>query len=121
LLRSYGWLPIRGDNRFEEILEQKDYLLRNWGWQKKFKKDKVKQPMENRVQSADWRKNRAVNEIRRWSERSTLTVGQQVRVIGRWQTRGLADGHEEGGIQRNTPDGKYGGGGSIHSWQRVKS
>jgi hypothetical protein len=30
-------------------------------------KDKVKQPMESRVRSDDWRKNRAVNEIRRWS------------------------------------------------------
>jgi hypothetical protein len=33
-----------------------------------------------------------------------LTVGLQVRAIGRWQTRGSADGHEEGGNQRNTPD-----------------
>jgi hypothetical protein len=47
-------------------------------------------------------------------------VGQQVRAIGRWQTRGSADGHEEGGIQRNTPDGKYGGGRSVHDWQQVK-
>jgi hypothetical protein len=38
LLRSYGWLPIRGDNGFKEILEQKDYLLRNWGWQKSSKR-----------------------------------------------------------------------------------
>jgi hypothetical protein len=51
---------------------------------------------------------------------SALTVGQQVRAIG-WQTRGSVDGHEEGGIQRNTLDGKYGGGGSVHDWQRVKS
>jgi hypothetical protein len=102
-------------------LEQKDYLLRNLGWKRKVKKDKVKQSMENRVQSANWRKNKAVNEIRRWSERSTLMVGQQVRVIGRWQTRESTDGHEEGGIQRNTPNGNYGGGGTIHGWQRVKS
>jgi hypothetical protein len=47
---------------------------------------------------------------------SALTVGQQVRAIGRWQTRGSADGHEEGGIQRNMPDRKYGGGGSVHDW-----
>jgi hypothetical protein len=43
-----------------------------------------------------------------------LTVGQQVRAIGRWQTRGSTDGHGEGGIQRNAPDGRYSGGGSIH-------
>jgi hypothetical protein len=30
-------------------------------------------------------------------------------------------GYEEDGIQRNAPDGKFGGGGSIHDWQRVKS
>jgi hypothetical protein len=52
---------------------------------------------------------------------STLTVGQWVRAIGRWQTRGSADRHEEGGIQRNSPDGKYGGEGSVHGWRRVKS
>jgi hypothetical protein len=46
-------------------------------------------------QSADWRKNRVVNEMHRW------------------QTRGSADGH--------TPDAKYGGGRSIKNWQRVKS
>jgi hypothetical protein len=48
-------------------------------------------------------------------------VGQQVRAIGRWQAKGLADGHEEGGIQGNTPDRKYGGDGLVHDWQRVKS
>jgi hypothetical protein len=31
LLRSYGRLRIKGDNGFEEILEQKYYLLQNWG------------------------------------------------------------------------------------------
>jgi hypothetical protein len=45
---------------------------------------------------------------------SALAVGQQVRAIGRWQSRGLSDAYEEGGIQRNTPDGKHGGGGSVH-------
>jgi hypothetical protein len=32
-----------------------------------------------------------------------------------------ADGHEEGGIRRNTPYRKYDGGGSVHDWKRVKS
>jgi hypothetical protein len=48
-------------------------------------------------------------------------VGQQVGAIGRWQTRGSDDGHEEGGIQRNTLDAKYSGGVSIRDWRRVKS
>jgi hypothetical protein len=52
---------------------------------------------------------------------STLKVGQQVRAIGRWLTRGSADGHDKGGIQRNTLDGKHDGGGSVYDWQRVKS
>jgi hypothetical protein len=43
---------------------------------------------------------------KKWSKR--------IRRISRWQTRGSADGHEEGVIQRNMPDGKYGGGGSIY-------
>jgi hypothetical protein len=73
--------------------------------------------MKNRVQSAD-------EERGGWSTRSTdgqkssvLTVGQQIRAIGRWQPRGSTDRHEEGGIQRNTPHGKYGEGGSVHDWQ----
>jgi hypothetical protein len=31
LLRFYDRLRIEEDNGFEEISEQKDYLLRNWG------------------------------------------------------------------------------------------
>jgi hypothetical protein len=68
--------------------------------------------------------NRPIEGRIEWSTRSTdgqkhsiLTVGQQVRVICRWQTRGSIDGHEEGSIRRNTQDGKYGGGGSVHYWQ----
>jgi hypothetical protein len=38
-----------------------------------------------------------------------------------FKTKGLDNGHEGGGIQINTPDGKYSGGGSVHGWQRVKS
>jgi hypothetical protein len=45
---------------------------------------------------------------------SILTAGQRVGAIGRWLTRGSADGHEEGSTQRNTLDGKHSGGGSIH-------
>jgi hypothetical protein len=36
----------------------------------------------------------------------------------------LVDRKKEGGNQGNqgdTPEGKHGGGGSIHDWQRVKS
>jgi hypothetical protein len=29
---------------------------------------------------------------------STLSIGQQVRAIGRWSTGGSADGEEEGGV-----------------------
>jgi hypothetical protein len=36
----------------------------------------------------------------------TLTVGQQVRAIDCLQIRGSADGHREGGFQRNTLDKK---------------
>jgi hypothetical protein len=31
LLGFYGQLRIKGDNGLEEISEQKNYLLRNWG------------------------------------------------------------------------------------------
>jgi hypothetical protein len=31
LLRFYSRLQIKEDNRFEEISEQKEYLLRKWG------------------------------------------------------------------------------------------
>jgi hypothetical protein len=51
---------------------------------------------------------------------STLTVGQRVRAISRWLMRRSVDGHEEGGVQRDTPKGMHDGGGSIHDWQRVK-
>jgi hypothetical protein len=51
---------------------------------------------------------------------STLTMGQRVRVISRWQTRGSADGYEGGGIQRNTLDGKHRGGGSIYDCRWVE-
>jgi hypothetical protein len=37
-------------------------------------------------------------------------------------SRGISRlGKGEGGIQSDTPEGKHGGGGSIHDWQRVKS
>jgi hypothetical protein len=51
---------------------------------------------------------------------STLTVGQRVKTIGRWSTRGSADEEEEGSNQENTLEGKHGGGGSIYDWRRVK-
>jgi hypothetical protein len=76
-------------------------------------KAEYNQPIEGRTK----RSTRSANG----KKSSTLTVGQQVGVIGLWQTRGSVDGHEEGGIQRNMPDGKYGGGGSIRDWQQVKS
>jgi hypothetical protein len=72
--------------------------------------------------------NRPIEERKWWSTGladgqggSTLAVGQRVRAIGRRLTRRSVDGREEGGIQRDTPKGKHGGGGSIHDWQRVKS
>jgi hypothetical protein len=45
-----------------------------------------------------------------------------VKTIGRWSTRKSADEEKEKAVikelrQRNTPDGKYGGGGSVHDWQ----
>jgi hypothetical protein len=69
-------------------------------------KTECNQPIEGRIEQS----TRSADG----QERSALTVGQQVRVISRWQIRGSADRHEEGGIQRNTLDGKYGGGGSVH-------
>jgi hypothetical protein len=51
---------------------------------------------------------------------STLTVGQQVKAIGPCKPKGSDDGEEEGGNQRDTSEGKHGGGGSIYDWRRVK-
>jgi hypothetical protein len=45
---------------------------------------------------------------------STLIVSQRVKAIGRWSSRGSADGEKEGGDQGDTPEGKHGGGGSIY-------
>jgi hypothetical protein len=117
LLRSCGQLRIKGDNRFEEILKAKKIIYSEGGHVLTpfFGKNRSKgirwkaeynQPIEGRIEqstrSADGQKGLA------------LIVGQQVRAIRRWQTTGSADEHEEGGIQRNMPDRKYGGGGSIH-------
>jgi hypothetical protein len=41
-------------------------------------------------------------------------VGQLVEVVDRWSARRLADKERNGGNQRDTPEGKHGGGGSIH-------
>jgi hypothetical protein len=43
-----------------------------------------------------------------------------IQPIGRWSTRGSVDGKKEGGKQGDMPEGKHGGGGSIHDWQWVK-
>jgi hypothetical protein len=49
-----------------------------------------------------------------------------VKTIGRWSTKKSPDEEKEKAAikeihQRNTPDGKYGGGGSVHDWQQVMS
>jgi hypothetical protein len=51
---------------------------------------------------------------------STLTVGQLIKAISWWSARRSADEERKGGNQRDTPEGKHGGGGSIHDCQRVK-
>jgi hypothetical protein len=51
---------------------------------------------------------------------SSLLVDQLDKLIGQWSTRGSVDGEEDGGNQGDTPEGKHGGGGSVHDWQRVK-
>jgi hypothetical protein len=99
--RSRGDLIIIQKD-IKQISEQKDYLLRNWGvcvdtifWENRSKEDKEKQPMKNRVQSADWRKRRTVNTIRRWSERFNSDSGPARQNdwpmikerIGRWTWR----------------------------------
>jgi hypothetical protein len=40
-------------------------------------------------------------------------VGQWVKAIGRWSTKGSTDGEEESGNQGDMPEGKYGGGGQY--------
>jgi hypothetical protein len=105
----------------KQMFEQKYHLLQNWGacvdtifWKKQGQEGirknirwkEYNRPIEGRTErstrSADGQKS------------SALTVGQQVRAIGRCKTRGSDDRHEEGGIQRNAPDGEYGRGGLIH-------
>jgi hypothetical protein len=90
-------------------------------WKKQVKRDKVKQPMETEYNQLIEGRTEQSTRLTNGQKGSALTEGQQVRAIGRWQTKGSAHMHEEDGIQRSTPDGKYGGGGSVHDWQRVKS
>jgi hypothetical protein len=47
-------------------------------------------------------------------------VGQWVKAIGRWLTKGSTDGEEEVENQGDTPEGKHGGGGSIYDWRWFK-
>jgi hypothetical protein len=55
--------------------------------------DKDKQPMKSRVQAAEWRKRRTINEIRWWSEGLNPDIGlagkssrpMVSREIGRWR------------------------------------
>jgi hypothetical protein len=66
-------------------------------------------------------------------EKGNQHDSQMVRKIQLWrwaswlersadsQSEESTDEEEKGGIQRLTPDGKHGGDGSIHDWQRVKS
>jgi hypothetical protein len=51
---------------------------------------------------------------------STLSNGLASQSIGRWSTKGSNDEEKEGGNQGVTPEGKFGGGGSVYDWQRVK-
>jgi hypothetical protein len=51
---------------------------------------------------------------------SSLLVDQWVKLIGQWSTGGSADGKEEGGNQEDAPEGKHGGGRSVHDWRQVK-
>jgi hypothetical protein len=93
------------------------FFWKNWS-----KRDKEEQSMKNRVQSADWRKKRTINTIRRWSEGSNHDsgpVGQSnrpmvSREIDRWRK-------EKAVIKEVREKESNGGGGSVHDWQRVKS
>jgi hypothetical protein len=72
--------------------------------------------------------NRPIEGREGWSTRFTdgqrdwtLTMGQLIKAIDRWSTRRSADGEEEGGNQKDTPEGKHDGGRSIYDWRRVRS
>jgi hypothetical protein len=64
-------------------------------WKKQVKRDKEKQSMKDRVQSANWRKRRAINKICRWLEEfdpNSGPVGRSDRPmanqkIDRWTWR----------------------------------
>jgi hypothetical protein len=61
--------------------------------EKRVKKDKEKQPMKNRVQSADGRERKGWSKGFADGQRiSTLSKGLASQPIGRWSTRGLTDG-----------------------------
>jgi hypothetical protein len=86
LLRFFGRLRIKEDNGFEEISEQKITNSEIWGhvlplfFGKMSQKYKEKQPMKNKM-----------------PEEFDPAVGQRVKEIDRWSTRGSSDGEEEGG------------------------
>jgi hypothetical protein len=80
------------------------------------KQVKEKQPMRTEC-------NRLIEEREGWSteladghEGSSLLVDQWVKPIGRWLTRGSANGKKEDSNQEDAPEGKHGGGGSVHDW-----
>jgi hypothetical protein len=47
-------------------------------------------------------------------------MSRWVKTINRWSTGGSSDEKKKSGNQGDAPEGKHGGGGSIHDWERVK-
>jgi hypothetical protein len=78
--------------------------------------------MKNRVQSANWRKRRTVNTIRRWLEGSNPDsgpIGQNNRPMVSWEIDRWRK--EKVVIKEVRQKESNGGGRSVHDWQRVKS
>jgi hypothetical protein len=123
--REEIWLSFKIRKRYQVKLREKDHLLQYWGacvdtifWKKNTgqrRSSRWKTECNRLIEEREGRSTRFADSQRN----STLTVGQQVKAIVRWSTRGSVNWEEEDGNQGDTLEGKHGGGGSIYDWRWV--